>query len=43
MTAWHWKVVMALVRYVLSRDNDWVDFRDEDQNVLFEALNKEDE
>lgn len=39
MTDWQWKVVLALVRYVLrAKGYDWVDDYEEDENILFEAL-----
>lgn len=46
MTNWQWKVILALVRYVLTQER-WLerdDFRDEkDKQILIEALSREDE
>ena len=38
-----WKVIMALVRYVLSREHKWVEYRQSDEDALFDALNREEE
>jgi hypothetical protein len=44
MTKWQWKVIMALVKYVLfQRGNDWISFNVNDELVLFEALNGREE
>jgi len=43
MTEWQWRVVIALIRYVMSQRTEWIEFTDEDENILFDALNKEDD
>ena len=35
MTDWQWRVIMALVRYVLAKENDIID--SQDREILLEA------
>lgn len=41
MTEWQWKVVMALVRYVLSQKCDWIEFDETHENALHDAIYRE--
>jgi len=42
MTEWQWRVIIALIRYVMSQRVEWIEYTEEDENILFDALNKED-